>query len=96
MNYKFLPEADSDLNSAVAYYENCQTFLGIEFAVSVSKTIDRIMEYPTAWTVLSNNCRRSLVGKFPYGVIYSIEPDCILIIIIMNLHRHPDYWKDRI
>lgn len=45
MNYIFLPEAESDLISAVDYYENCQTSLGIEFAVSVSKTIDRIIEY---------------------------------------------------
>ena len=96
MIYKFLPEAESDLISAITYYENCETSLGIDFTFEVSKTIERIMKYPTAWTELSSNCRRCLVGKFPYGIIYSIESDCILIISIMNLHRHPDYWKNRI
>ncbi len=96
MNYKFLPEAESDLVAAVSYYESCETSLGIDFSFAVSKTIARIIEYPNAWTALSDNCRRCLVGRFPYGVIYSIEPDCILIISIMNLHRHPDYWKNRI
>jgi len=30
---------------------------------------------------------------FPYGVIYSIEQDEILILAAMHLRRHPDYWK---
>lgn len=96
MTCNLLPEAEKDLINAVAYSENCESSLGIDFAIEVDKTIARIIEYPTAWTSLSNNCRRCLVARFPYGIIYSIEPDSILIISIMNLHRHPEYWKDRI
>lgn len=95
MTCNLLPEAENDLINAVTYYENCEHSLGIDFAIEVDKTIARIIEYPTAWTSLSDNCRRCLVGRFPYGIIYSIEPNSILIISIMNLHRHPEYWKGR-
>ena len=96
MNYKFLPEARKDLIEAVAYYESCESALGLDFTIEVDKAIQRIIEYPTAWTTISKNCRRCIVGRFPYGIIYSIEQDLILIVSIMNLHRHPDSWKNRI
>jgi plasmid stabilization system protein ParE len=96
MTYRFLPEAENDLINAVTYYEDCQQSLGIDFTFEVDKAIARILEYPTAWTALSKNCRRCLLNRFPYGIIYSIEEKFILIISIMNLHRHPDYWKNRI
>ena len=96
MTYKFLPEAEIDLLTAVGYYEDCEPSLGIDMAIEVDRAIARIVKFPTAWTPLSKDCRRCLVGRFPYGIIYSIESDCILIISIMNLHRHPDYWKKRI
>jgi len=58
MNYKFLPAAEQDLIDAVVYYESCEHSLGIDFVIEVDKTISRIIEYPTAWTPLSNDCRR--------------------------------------
>ncbi|MEX2436959.1 MAG: type II toxin-antitoxin system RelE/ParE family toxin, partial [Candidatus Paceibacterota bacterium] len=32
----------------------------------------------------------------PYGIIYLIEADEIIILAIMNLRRKPGYWKSRI
>lgn len=95
MNYKFLPAAEQDLIDAVVYYESCEHSLGIDFVIEVDKTISRIIEYPTAWTTISYDFRRCLLDNFPYGIIYSIEDNFILIISIMNLHRHPEYWKNR-
>ena len=51
--------------------------------------------YPGAWPVLEGDVRRSLVNRFPYGVLYSIEEERIYILAIMHLHRYPDYWKNR-
>ncbi len=96
MNYRFLPDAEADFNEAVEYYEECQTGLGADFASEVHLTIIRILEHPAGWTKVSLNCRRCLTNRFPFGVIYTVEQDSILILSIMNLHRHPDYWENRI
>ena len=32
---------------------------------------------------------------FPFGVLFRVLPDQILIVAVMPLARHPDYWKDR-
>ena len=33
--------------------------------------------------------------KFPYGVLYAVEQDYILILAIMHCSREPNYWKNR-
>ncbi len=95
MIFSFHPEAEAELNLSVDYYENCSKGLGVEFAAEVYSTTQRIIENPRAWVVLEDNVRRSLTKRFPYGVLYTIEPNHIFILAVMNLHRDPDYWKNR-
>ena len=40
--------------------------------------------------------RRCLADIFPYGVLYTIEDDYVLIVAVMHLSREPGYWKKRI
>jgi hypothetical protein len=96
MNCFFHPKAAEELNEAVLYYEDCQPGLGLEFAEEIYATIARISEYPTAWTALSENTRRCLVNRFPYGVIFHSTSDMLYIIAIANLHRRPGYWEKRL
>lgn len=96
MKYSFHPSARIELSEAVHYYENCRKGLGTEFAKEVYSTVRRIAEFPEAWTPLTENTRRCLTKRFPYGVIYQIQDDRILIIAVMQLNRRPDYWKNRI
>lgn len=46
MNLRFHPEAETELNSAVDYYEETQENLGLEFAQEVCATIHRIIDFP--------------------------------------------------
>jgi len=96
MRYYFHPQANAELDETVQYYENCQIGLGLEFAGEIYAAIQRIVEYPDAWSIMSENTNRCLVNRFPYGVIYQIKADTIRIIAVANLHRSPDYWKTRI
>jgi hypothetical protein len=52
MTYSFHPDAEVELNASVDYYQECKDGLGAEFAYEVQKTIQRILEYPTAWQTL--------------------------------------------
>ena len=58
MTYSFHPDAEAELNASVDYYEECQINLGVEFAYEVYKTIQRIIEFPSAWRKLDDNIRR--------------------------------------
>jgi plasmid stabilization system protein ParE len=96
MSYRFHPEAEAELNLSIDYYESIEPGMGYDFALEVYETIQRVVDFPKAWTTLDGDVRRSLVKRFPYGVLYSEEADGILILAVMNLHRAPDYWKHRV
>ena len=96
MRYVFHPEAETEFVKAVEYYEEREEGLGHDFAVEVYSTIERILAHPKAWPVIEEDIRRSLVRRFPYGILYAEEGDEIFVVAVMHLHREPDYWKHRI
>ena len=96
MNFSFHPRAEQEFDDAIRYYEECRTGLGMEFAEEVYAAIARIIAYPKAWTLLSQNSRRCLVNRFPYGIIFQIAATEIRIIAIAELHRLPGYWQQRV
>ncbi|MBT9159660.1 MAG: type II toxin-antitoxin system RelE/ParE family toxin [Dehalococcoidia bacterium] len=67
MNFSFHPAAEQELNEAVDYYNQAQDGLGLQFAKEIYAAIQNILAFPRAWTPLSENTRRCLVNRFPYG-----------------------------
>jgi len=96
MNYWFHPEAEEEFLSAISYYHDCQEDLGDDFFCEAQAAIKRILDYPKAWPILEKEVRRCLLNRFPYGILYSIEPDGIFIIAVMPLKLNPGYWKYRV
>ncbi len=88
--------AIDELNNAINFYEARQDGLGLEFAEEVDSTIQRIFQYPLANSQISKNCRKCLTHRFPYGIIYQMLEEDILIVSIMHLNREPEYWHNRV
>lgn len=96
MKISFHPDAKGEFFEAIAYYEECQEGLGLEFAREIYSAVQRVIHFPVAWAKVSKNTRRCLVNRFPYGVIYQIGKEEINIIAVMPLNKKPGYWKKRI
>lgn len=71
MKVVFHPEAETEFNKAIDFYEEIESGLGYDFALEVYSTIQRIIALPKAWSLFAGEIRRSLVRRFPYGVLYS-------------------------
>jgi plasmid stabilization system protein ParE len=95
MMVEFLAPAQAELAEAVAYYDSQEQGLGSQFAAEVRRTIQRILQYPEAWSSISKRTRRCRTSKFPYGIIYQIRSNVVLIVAVMHLHREPRTWKSR-
>lgn len=93
--FHFHPDARQELDEAIGYYDSVQAGLGLSFLEETYATIQRVLDYPEAWAKLSANTRRCLTNRFPYGVIYQIRNDSILVIAITHLNRKPGYWQER-
>jgi hypothetical protein len=96
MRIRFLETARIELDDAIEYYNYEVPGLGDAFLTEVLNALDRIGKYPEAWQPSSKRTRRCQIRRFPYGIMYQIRKDEILVVAIANLHRKPDYWKDRI
>jgi len=98
MNIEFLEPATAELYEAIVYYNIQRQGLGLEFAKEVQDTMERIKQNPESWTTISpsRQARRCLTNRFPYGIIYQIRKNTILIIAVMHLRRRPQTWQSRL
>lgn len=95
MTVRFLKMARLELDEAVDYYNSEMPGLGDDFLAEVLNAIDRIREYPEAWPVFTRNSRRCLVRRFPYGILYQVVENGLLVAAVAHLHRNPSYWRQR-
>jgi hypothetical protein len=96
MKINFLKIAQIELDDAIEYYNYELPGLGDAFLTEVLNALDRIGEFPEAWHPNSKRTRRCQTRRFPYGIIYQVREQEILVVAIAHLHRKPNYWKDRI
>jgi hypothetical protein len=94
MKRLFLSWAEDEFSEAVDLYNEQRPDLG--FAREVQRTFERIRHHPKAWPVFSSRARRCLTDRFPFGVLYQVRSDCILVGAIMHLKRDPMRWQQRV
>lgn len=95
MLIRVLSVAEDELREAVAYYNGQGPGLGFELAAEVKAAFGRIASFPDAWPAFSARTRRCIVNRFPFGVLYRLQDDVLLVIAIMHLRRDPKRWQDR-
>jgi plasmid stabilization system protein ParE len=94
---EFHSRAAAELDEAVNYYNQQAPGLGRELADEVRGAVSRIQDRPEAWTLLSNDgIRRCVTHRFPYGIIYQVQPQRVVIIAVAHLRRRPGYWRPRV
>jgi len=92
--YRFTSSALAEVSKATLHYEKQEKGLGGDFLDEVDATLARILANPHAWHPLSPRTRRCRTHRFPFGVIYQIRPDEILIVSVMDLRRDPTSWRE--
>ena len=92
----FDPDARAEFLAAVEYYEECQSGLGRCFRSAVKLALHDIESMPFRFRVLHDPFRRCLISKFPYAIIFAIEPGFILVVALAHTKQKPGYWNDRV
>jgi hypothetical protein len=87
--------AAREFRGAADYYESESSGLGEAFLHEIDRCIQTILEYPEAAPIIAGSVRRRLMRRFPYALLYSIQPAQIRILAVMNLRRRPFYWIGR-
>ena len=95
MKVRFLALAQKELDDAVEWYNGQATELGLEFLDEVDRAVRRTVSFPMSCPETESGVRRCLLARFPYGLLYGVDQDTIVISAVAHLHRTPRYWVDR-
>lgn len=87
--------AERELNDAAQYYDREQAGLGAAFIADVKRCAAAILEHPEAGAIVRGPVRRRLCRRFRYAVLYTIRPETVRVLAVMNLRRRPTYWVGR-
>lgn len=87
--------AQCEFNEAQEFYEIGQAGLGKRFESEMKQALQRIKQYPEAFSIETGEIRKCLTHKFPYKILFSIEANTIVVLAFAHQHRRPNYWIDR-
>ena len=95
-NIRFTSQAANELEAAAIWYEEQAHGLGFEFIRirAVDVAIATIKRSPMLYQIVLDDIRRCIIKKFPFGVFFSIEENCILIVSVFHSSRNPNKLKN--
>ena len=94
--YRFLSPAEDEMTEAALFYESRSGGLGRDFLDDVQMAIARLSDYPDLGEPVDAGFRRTLLHRFPFNLIYAVEPTGIVIVAVAHHGRAPGYWRSRV
>ena len=95
MQVRYLSPAEWEMVQAARYYEAQVPNLGSDFLSEIHLAVKSIEDNPEAAPKIKGSIRRRIIRRFPYAILYQIDPSEIVVLAIMHQHRDPDYWHGR-
>lgn len=96
MRVIFRPEARVEALEAQAWYEAHVPGLGSEFARALEASIESAARLPLAWPTVAGGCRRVLMRRFPFSIIFRSGAESVLVVAVFHHRREPGSWSSRI
>src|SRR5438309_288083 len=96
LSLRYHPAVKQDVRRARMWYEDKRAGLGDEFMKEVHTVLDHVREHPEIYEVVRGNVRRGVTNRFPYIVLYRVEPERVVILGVFHGSRDPIIWDERI
>jgi plasmid stabilization system protein ParE len=93
---EYLDEALHEAEAAARWYAERSPIAALGFSDEIDAAISSIEQFPEAWPPFEHGTRRYLLRRYPFSVIYRIEPQRILVVAVAHAHRRPGYWTSRL
>ncbi|QNN69359.1 type II toxin-antitoxin system RelE/ParE family toxin [Thermomonas carbonis] len=95
MRILFRPEARAEVLEAQTWYESRAVGLGLEFARVVDAAVSSAARNPEAFAYVAGSCRRLLLRKFPFSLVFRVRGDQLLVIAVFHHRRNPTQLTQR-
>ena len=77
------------MSDAWRWYEHKRQGLGDELRACVEVAISEVARAPLSWPKVRGDIRRRAVRRFPYAVLYVLEPQDVEVLAIFHSSRDP-------
>lgn len=92
----FHPDAQSEYQAAIAWYQQRNTSAAQRFVSEVERIVEVIATHPDRYGWYDDEFREAGVHRYPYSIIYRVEASGdVLVIAVAHASREPGYWGDR-
>lgn len=91
-----LPEAETDLDQACAWYEGQQAGLADQLLDNVRACLQAIGSTPLMHRIVEAPFRRGIVKRFPYSIFYEVRDDIVYVHSIFQNSQDPEKWRKRL
>lgn len=91
-----LPEAAMDIRRAAEFYARESRGLGAEFLREFESVIMLLSENPEIGVLTRGGARKLVMRRFPYVVIYRVQPESVLVLAVGHQRQSPDFWIERL
>jgi plasmid stabilization system protein ParE len=96
MNLRLHPAAELDLAEAAAFYERAgSAMLAARFVAEFKRLTGLILEHPDIGAPRSRGRRGLSMKRFPYTVIYRVDADEIMVMVVKHDSKHPGFGGQR-
>lgn len=93
---EYLDEALDEAEEAARWYAERSPMAAAGFTDELDVAAAAIEQAPEAWPPYDHGTRRFPLRRFPYYLVYRIDPTRVVVLAIAHARRRPGYWKDRL
>lgn len=95
MNVVYHTLVQKDLDDAWRYYESASEGLGDQFFDEFLAVIASIQHNPNHWPPTDKGRRVALFSRFPYKLLYRVEPERVKVLVVRHQKHSPAYGDTR-
>ncbi len=93
VDVRFLPEADAQ--AAAAWYRERSPRAAAKFVAALAAAVEQVADNPELFALMDERHRRCLLRRYPYSLVYRIEPDGVLVVAVAHSSRLSACWHER-
>ena len=90
------PIVHTDILEAMSFYERKGGVkLAADFFLEFERVKETIVNRPFSFEELNPNLRKARFDRFPFHTLFSIEIDCVFVLVVRHDARHLEFGLNR-
>ena len=91
----YLPGARQDFDESFDWYAARSPSAAERFTSAIDSALADIARNPDRFAAIDQMHREYLVRRFPFRIVYRVEPHRVLVVAVAHAKRRPGYWHGR-